>query len=305
MTDFHGIIPPLLTPRTARGALDLNGLHALVDHLVDGGVHGIFALGSSGETPYLTTAERDEVLRATLEAADGRVPVLVGVNEQSTRRVLEEADRALAIGGDAAVVTTPYYALSDAAEIEQHYRAVASHVRVPVFAYDIPVRTHAKLPLEVALRLARDGVLAGVKDSSADDVAFRQLLLATRELPGFAAFTGHEVVADGALLGGAAGIVPGLGNVDPAGYVRMYDAARAGDWAAVASEQDRLARLFRIVEAATPGRVSAGAAGLGGFKTALQLMGVIDSNRMAEPMVQLDAAETATVRGIVEAEGLL
>ena len=305
MTDFHGIIPPLLTPRSADGALDRDGLHALVDHLVAGGVHGIFALGSSGETPYLTTAERDEVLRATLEAADGRVPVLVGINEQSTRRVLEEADRLLAIGGDAAVVTTPYYALSDAGEIEQHFRAAASHVGVPVFAYDIPVRTHAKLPPEVAVRLARDGVLAGVKDSSADDVAFRQLLLATRDLPGFAAFTGHEVVADGALLGGASGIVPGLGNVDPAGYVRMYDAARAGDWAAVVSEQDRLVRLFRITAAATPGRVSAGAAGLGGFKTALQLMGVIGSNRMAEPMVRLDVAETEAVREIVEAEGLL
>lgn len=305
MNDFRGIIPPLLTPRTSQGELDLDGLRALVEHLISGGVHGIFALGSSGETPYLTTAERDEVLRVTVEATAGRVPVMVGLNEQTTGRVLDEADRALAIGGDAAVVTTPYYALSDAAEIEHHFRAVADHVDVPVFAYDIPVRTHQKLPVDVAVRLAQDGVLAGVKDSSGDDVSFRQLLLATKGLSGFAAFTGHEVVADGALLGGAAGVVPGLGNVDPAGYVRMYDAARSGDWPAAAAEQDRLARLFRIVLAATPGRVSPGAAGLGGFKTALQLMGVLGSNRMAEPMVHLNESETAAVRTILEAEWVL
>lgn len=305
MTDFHGIIPPLLTPRTESGEIDRAGITALVDHLVAGGVHGIFALGSSGEVPYLTSAERDLVLRAAIEAADGRVPVLVGVSEQTTTRVLEEADRLLAIGGDAVVVTTPFYALSDAAEVERHMRTIAAHVSVPVFAYDVPVRTHMKMPLDVIVRLAKEGVIAGVKDSSGDDIGFRRLLLATRDLPDFAVFTGHEVVTDGAMLGGAAGIVPGLGNVDPAGYVRIYEAAKAGDWASAVAEQDRLARLFDITGAAAPGRVSAGAAGLGGFKTALQLMGIIGSNRMAEPMEALDAAEAEQVREIITAAGLL
>src|SRR5699024_1659525 len=103
-----------------------------------------------------------------------------------------------------------------------------------------------KMPLDVLVRLAEEGVLAGVKDSSGDDIAFRRLLLATRHLSDFAVFTGHEVVTDGAMLGGAAGIVPGLGNVDPAGYVRLYAAARAEDWSTVVAEQDRLARLFEI-----------------------------------------------------------
>ena len=305
MSEFHGIIPPLLTPRTEAGDVDGAGISALVDHLVEAGVHGIFALGSSGEIPYLTASERDLVLRTAIEAADGRVPVLVGISEQSTTRVLDEADRLLAIGGDAAVVTTPFYALSDAAEVERHFRTIAERIDVPVFAYDVPVRTHMKLPLEVTVRLARDGVLAGVKDSSADDVAFRRLLLETRNLNEFALFTGHEVVADGALLGGAHGIVPGLGNVDPAGYIRLFDAAKAGDWAAVAHEQDRLARLFAITGAADPQRVSAGAIGLGGFKTALQLMGIIGSNRMAEPMEALNASEAGRIKEILSAEGLL
>src|SRR5699024_7089600 len=192
MTDFHGIIPPLLTPRTDSGEIDRAGISALVDHLVAGGVHGIFVLASSGQVPYLTEAE----------------PELVGISEQTTVRVLAEADRLLAIGGDAAVVTTPFYALSDAAEVERHLRTVADHIDVPLFAYDVPVRTHMKMPFDVLVRLAEEGVLAGVKDSSGDDISFRRLLLATKHLPDFAVFTGHEVVTDGAMLGGAAGIVP-------------------------------------------------------------------------------------------------
>jgi len=117
-------------------------------------------------------------------------------------------------------------------------------------------------------------------------------------------FTGHEVVVDGALLGGAQGVVPGLGNVDPRGYRNLFDAARAGDWAKAAAEQDRLADLFEIVY--TPnGRVSGGAAGLGAFKTALQLMGVIESNTMSTPMPSLNEDETTAIKVILERNGLI
>ena len=111
-------------------------------------------------------------------------------------------------------------------------------------------------------------------------------------------------MVDGALLGGAQGVVPGLGNVDPAGYRRLFDAAKAGDWALAAREQDRLADVFEIVY--TPnGRVSGGAAGLGAFKTALQVMGVIESNTMSEPMLSLNSEETALIREILERNGLV
>jgi 4-hydroxy-tetrahydrodipicolinate synthase len=109
---------------------------------------------------------------------------------------------------------------------------------------------------------------------------------------------------DGALLGGAQGVVPGLGNVDPAGIRRRIDAGQAGDWATAAREQDRLADLFEIVYAPN-GRVSGGAAGLGAFKTALQLMGVIESNTMSQPMLSLNDDEAAAIRTILERNGLV
>jgi 4-hydroxy-tetrahydrodipicolinate synthase len=303
VSTFHGVIPPVVTPRHTDGSIDVDSLRNVTKHLVDGGVTGLFVLGSSGEVPYMTDAERELAIRTIAEANAGAVPLIVGANEQTTHRVIEEARKMVDLGADALVVTSMYYAIGNAAENEAHFRAVHAAVQTPIFAYDVPVRTHFKLPADVLTRLAQDGVIVGVKDSSGDDVAFRQLLLATKGIPGFSVFTGHEVVVDGALLGGAHGVVPGLGNVDPAGYRRLYDLAQAGDWAGAAAEQDRLARLFEIVYAPN-GRVSGGAAGLGAFKTALQVMGVIESNTMSAPMEALNEAEAETIRGILAEAGL-
>ncbi|GHD04454.1 dihydrodipicolinate synthase family protein [Zhihengliuella salsuginis] len=302
---FSGVIPPVVTPRTADGGLDLAGLEAVVEHLVSGGVHGLFPLGSSGETPYLTDRERGEVLGAVVSATSGRVPLLVGANEQTTPRVIEEALRVQRAGADAVVVTSPYYALSDHHEVLRHFRAVRAAVDVPVFAYDVPVRTHYKLEPALLAELAAEGTIAGVKDSSGNDIAFRQLRLLTRDLEGFALFTGHEVVCDQAMLGGADGLVPGLANVDPAGYRRLYDAGLAGDWAAARAEQDRLIDLFTIVTTPDAGRVSGGAGGLGAFKTALVELGVIGSNRMSAPMESLNASESGRIRSILAGAGLV
>ncbi|MEX3610370.1 dihydrodipicolinate synthase family protein [Rothia sp. LK2588] len=301
---FSGVIPPLLTPRTTEGELDLASLTQLIEHLIEGGSNGIFVLGSSGEVPYLTNGEREKVLAATIETVGGRVPVLVGTNEQTTARVIDEARRLLAIGGDAIVVTSQYYALDNALEEERHFREIAAAVDVPVFAYDVPVRTKQKLNVPLLTKLAREGVIVGVKDSSGDDISFRLLAQATRDIEGFSLFTGHEVVCDGAMLSGAHGIVPGLGNVDPAGYKRLYDAAVAGDWNAARAEQDRLTELFNIVFVESPS-VSSGAAGLGGFKTALELMGVIGSNTMSKPMESLGEGERERIRAIVAKAQLL
>jgi 4-hydroxy-tetrahydrodipicolinate synthase len=287
------------------GAIDVPSLENVTRHLLDGGVSGLFVLGSSGEVTHMTNTERDLVVQTVAGVNAGQVPVIVGAVEQTTNRVIEEAKRVIALGADSIVATSLYYAISNAQENNTHFRSIAAAVDVPVFAYDVPVRTHFKLPTDLLVELGRDGVIAGVKDSSGDDVSFRQLLIAAKDIPNFDIFTGHEVVVDGALLGGAQGVVPGLGNVDPAGYRRLYDAAVAGDWAKAAAEQDRLADVFEIVYTPKAGRMSGNAAGLGAFKTALQLMGVIKTNVMSAPMLSLDEDETAAVKVILERNGLI
>ncbi|WUT00035.1 dihydrodipicolinate synthase family protein [Streptomyces sp. NBC_00708] len=301
---YTGVIPPVVTPLTADGELDLPSLERVVGHLIDGGVTGLFALGSSGETAYLTPGQQDRVIEAVTAAAGGQVPVLVGAIETTTNRAIERARRAAELGADAVVVTAPFYTRTDGTEIDRHFRDVAAALDLPVLAYDVPVCVHSKLDPELLLPLAADGVLAGVKDSSGDDGSFRRLVIGARELPEFSVLTGHELVVDAMMLGGADGSVPGLGNVDPHGYVRLHEAATRGDWAAARAEQDRLVALFDIIRAARPGTASATAAGLGAFKTALMLRGVITTNVMSPPMRRLDAEETAVVAACLERAGL-
>ena len=179
-TQFQGVIPPVITPRHTDGSIDTTSLKNLTKHLIDGGVSGLFVLGSSGEVPYLTNAERELVSPPSQRRTRGwchAVPLIVGANEQTTKRVIEEAKKVIDLGADAIVVTSMYYAIGNAEETETHFRAIHAAVDKPIFAYDVPVRTHFKLPTDLLVRLGRDGVIAGVKDSSGDDVSFRQLLL--------------------------------------------------------------------------------------------------------------------------------
>ncbi|MHA6522814.1 dihydrodipicolinate synthase family protein [Tessaracoccus sp. G1721] len=147
-------------------------------------------------------------------------------------------------------------------------------------------------------------MIAGVKDSSGDDVGFRRLV-AANERAGrpLALLTGHEVMVDGMYLLGADGAVPGLANVDPAAYTRLRDAARAGDWASARDEQNRIARLFDI--AFVPQGRSGDAGGIGAFKAALALLGVIDSAAMPAPLEGLTDDDTAAIRDILVEVGLL
>jgi 4-hydroxy-tetrahydrodipicolinate synthase len=304
-TTFSGIVPPIVTPLTLEGEVDTTSLERLLSLQIEAGVDGLFVLGSSGEVGYLTDAQRAQVVQTAIGHVGGQVPVLVGVNDMTTNRVIAVAEQAREAGADAIVATAPLYAITDAAETATHFRSIHAAVDLPLFAYDVPVRVHSKLSPAMLVELGREGVIAGVKDSSGDDVSFRMLLRQSAGLENFAVFTGHEVVVDGCLLMGASGAVPGLANVDPHGYVRLWRAAQAGDWAAAKAEQDRLTDLFSIVEAPTPGRVSAGAAGLGAFKTALALRGVITGNTMCAPMLSLDESETATIKVVLEQAGLL
>lgn len=305
-TTYTGVIPPVVTPLTEDGDVDRASLERLVQHLLDGGVDGLFALGSSGETVFLTDAQRDEALEVIVHCAAGAVPVLAGCIEPATPRVLERVRAAERLGAEAVVVTAPFYAIVGPHEIERHLRAVAVASSLPVLAYDIPVCVGRKLPLDLLLRLAAEDVLVGVKDSSGDDVAFRQLRIGLddQQGSGFSLLTGHELVVDGMLLAGASGSVPGLGNVDPSGYARLHSYADKQDWAAARVEQERLARLFRIVDAADPATTAGVTRGVGAFKTALHLLGIIDSPTVSLPMRTFDDVETSRVREQLEIAGL-
>ncbi|MEU6739855.1 dihydrodipicolinate synthase family protein [Streptosporangium sandarakinum] len=302
---FSGVVPPVVTPLTPDGEIDATSLERLVEFLVDAGVSGLFALGSSGESAFLTDARRDRALEVVVRTAAGRVPVLAGCIETTTARVIERARAARKLGADATVVTAPFYTRVHPVEVDRHFRVVRAAVDLPLLAYDVPVSVHTKLTVDQVLSLAADGVVDGLKDSSGDDVGFRQVVLGAAGLPGFSALTGHEVVVDAMMLAGADGAVPGLGNVDPHGYVRLLRACAEGRWADARAEQDRLTGLFRIVDAVSPATAGGSTRGVGAFKTALALRGVIAHAAVSQPMRELTGEETRAVAARLEEAGLL
>lgn len=299
-----GVIPPLLTPLTADGELDIPSLERLVARHLDAGVDGLFVLGSSGEAAFFDDAMRERVLGAVTGIVAGQVPLLIGVIDMQTSRAIQHVRTAERFSPAGIVATAPFYAITGPDEIDTHFRALAAASPAPLWAYDIPVCVHTKLSPAHLVHLGADGVLAGVKDSSGDDVSFRRLVAMDRAAgTGLALLTGHEVVVDGAYLAGAHGSVPGLANVEPAGYVRMHHAAMAEDWETVRTEQDRLAALFEIVFQPV-GKVGP-AAGVGAFKTALRELGVFTTNTMSTPMAALGDEDAAHIRAVLAEASLL
>lgn len=303
-----GVVPPVCTPLTPDREVDVASLLRLVDHLIEGGVHGLFLLGSTSETAFLTDAQRRLVVEAVVGHVGGRLPVLAGAIDMTTSRVLDQVRTVTAAGAEAVVVTAPFYTRTHRAEIARHYRRVAAGSPVPVIAYDIPAAVHSKLPADLVLELADAGVLAGLKDSSGDLAAFREVVTGARNLTHTARFgvlTGSELIADAALALGADGAVPGLANVDPHGYVRLYRLSRADDPAGARAEQDRLCALFGMVTAGDPARMGTSSSALGAFKAALHLRGIIDCPVTAEPQIPLSAEEVERVGKHLAAAGLL
>lgn len=301
---FSGVVPPVVTPDTPDHQLDVVSFERSINRLIEAGVDGLFFLGSSGEVVFATDERRDQIVFEAVRIVDHRVPVLVGIIDTETERVLEHGRRALALGADALVATAPFYALGGPADVEEHFRILHQELDAPLFAYDIPVCVHTKLPWKMLARLGAEGVLAGVKDSSGDDVSFRYLVQ-ENEKNGhpLTLLTGHEIVVDGALLSGADGSVPGLANVEPEGYVRMWKAAQEGNWAEVKREQDRLNEISHIFDV-TSG-VQGYGAGVGAFKCALNLMGIFDSDQMPRPVKPLDGQNREAIKQVLVANGLL
>lgn len=280
MEKLFGVIPPMITPLTPDENIDRQAVKRFVDFLIQGGVHGLFALGSMGEGAFLRPSVRQEMAAATVEAAGGRVPVIVGALETGTMRVVEEIGR-LAIPGIAAyVVTTPYYYGGYApGELREHFRRVADVTDRPILAYNIPQNTHVTMKAQLMLELASLPNVAGVKDSSGDWFE-NQLLLFGKRPSDFVVFQGNQIFCGASLLAGGDGLVPGHANVWPGLLVGMYEAARRKDPDAVWSAQARLNELLSL----------RGRAAIHTYKVIAQALGLM-GDTVAAPLPRLSAEE--------------
>lgn len=295
-----GVVPPVCTPLTPERELDVASLERLTAFLLDAGMHGLFVTGSTGEVAYLPDETRYRALEVVAGVAAGQVPVLAGIIDTTTPRVVDHARAAKAAGADVLVATAPFYAPTHPVEFPDHFRAIRAAVDLPLVAYDIPVSVGSKLPTEVVVELAADGTITALKDSSGDLDGLRAVLEATD----LVCYSGSETLADLGLFIGAHGLVPGIGNVDPHGYLRLYEAAERADWDTARAEQLRLRRLFDIIHVGD-GRMGRYSSAIGAFKEGLVARGVITGGTTSAPMIPLNDTERAAVRQRLAEAGLL
>ena len=279
---FHGIFPPILTPLTDDEEVDHASLRRLVNYLIDGGVNGIWVTGTTGEFPAFDRAERAAIVATVVDAVAGRVPIIAGIGDASTRLAIGHGHEAVQAGIDAVALTPPYYYSNSQDELLEHYRAVRQAVDAPLLVYNIPQTVKVKLDVSTVLTLAAEGTVVGIKDSQNDLDWFRQLMYGARaQGNNFRGFLGTRYLIDAGLLAGAHGAIPGISNVAAADCVAAYVAARAQDWESADRHTERIIQLQKIANIAGG---SANASAFSGMKAMLKGLGVLESARVRLPL---------------------
>ncbi|WP_308800039.1 dihydrodipicolinate synthase family protein [Agromyces silvae] len=293
----RGIVTPLVTFLDADGEPDAAAMAALVESQLAAGIHGLLAVGSTGELGTLTPARRARTIEIVADAVDGRVPVWAGVVGHGTDDAVLAAREAENAGAGALLVLPPMFFDSSDTELERHFTLVADAVDVPVVAYDVPPRTPRKLPAGVIANLARSGVLAGVKDSSGDLTAGRLMVDAVAGIDGFRSYIGSEITIDAAFVLGFDGIVPGFANVLPRPAVELFEAAVDGRVDAEA--QRRYLELFEVLRVPLAGG-GGPATAINALKTGAAHMLGLALPPVAEPFTQPDAVFAERIAAIVD-----
>lgn len=287
---YQGIIPPLVTPLLDRDTLDVAGLERLLEHMIAGGIHGIFALGTTGEAPGLGYRLRRELVDRVCRQVSGRVPVLVGITDSAFVESVALAQHAAKAGAAAVVVSAPYYFPAGQPELQEYLSHLVPELPLPVMLYNMPRLTKITFGLETLQRAMAEPRIVGLKDSSGDMSYFHQARVLIRQRPDWSILIGpEELLADATLLGGDGGVCGGA-NLFPKLYVELWQAAAQGDLARTRMLHLHVQKLSRTVYSV--GRHPT--AWLKGLKCALGLQGLC-SDFMAEPFHKFREEDRARV----------
>lgn len=293
---LQGIIPPMITPLLGENELDAEGIKNMVHHLLAGGIHGLFILGTTGECTNISYELRKELIQKTCEAVNGRIPVLVGITDTSMEESISLANTAKEAGADAVVAAPPYYFNLGQPELLIYFQRLADALPLPLFLYNMPSHTKTIISQEVALSLAKHENIFGLKDSSANAVYFNSMVYAFRDQPEFSLLVGpEEMMASSVLIGGHGGVSGGA-NMFPALYVDLYRAAKEGD-------MDKVSILQEMAMEISSNIYSLGTYGssyLKGLKAAVSSLGLCNGY-IASPMTSFGKEETRKIAEKVQA----
>ena len=289
----------MVTPLHGRDALDVAGLERLVEHILGGGVHGLFILGTSGEAPNLSYALRRELIDRVCRQVRGRVPVLVGISDTSFVEAVGLARYAAKAGAQALVTTPPYYFPVGQPELVDFVERLVGELPLPLFLYNMPQMTKLQYEPETLRRLAGLKGIAGVKDSSGDLAYFDQVVAVAKARPDWSVLMGPEHLILPSMKRGGQGGVCGGANVWPELFVKLFNAVSGGRMDDASRLQDQLVQfggVYRVGQHAS--------AVIKGIKCSLSILGICD-DLMTEPFTRFREPERARVRAVLEKAGLV
>lgn len=289
----------MITPLLDIDKLDVAGTERLIEHILAGGVSGLFILGTTGEFSNLSYRLRHELIERVCKQVNKRVPVLVGITDTSLIESVNLAKKSADCGASALVAAPPYYYATGQPELVEYYEHLAKRLPLPLYLYNMPVHTKVMIEPNTVKKLSELPNIIGLKDSSANAVYFRLVQHAMRHNPDFGLFMGPEEITAEAVLLGASGGVNGGANMFPELYVDLYKAAASRDFEKLKPLQEKVLQISSSIY--TIGRF--GSSYLKGLKCALSLMGIC-SDFLADPFHHFKEEERAKVRQSLESLGM-
>ncbi|MFI4911522.1 MAG: dihydrodipicolinate synthase family protein [Sedimentisphaeraceae bacterium JB056] len=294
---LKGIIPPMITPLLDRNTLDVEGLEKLVEHILGGGVHGLFLLGTTGEAPSLSYKLRYELIEKATAFIGSRVPVLVGISDTSFTESVNVAKKAADCGADAVVLAPPYYFTAGQPELVEYVEHLCQELPLPMYLYNMPGCTKINLEPDTVAELSKLDKIVGLKDSSGNLTYFNTVKTLLADRDDFSLLVGPEELLAQSVLLGADGGVNGGANIFPSLYVELYKASVAGDLAKV---RELHAKVMQI--STTIYRVGKyGSSFMKSVKCVLKLKGIC-SDYMEEPFHKFRPAEVEKIKRFLEQE---
>ena len=289
-----GIIPAMITPLTEEGRLNKSAYRKFINYLIDGGLHGIFVAGTTGEFYGLSAEDKKELFEIAVEEVDRRVPVYAGTGAITTRECMQLTQIAERCGADAVSILTPMFISPTQEELYQHYKAIAGSTRLPILLYNNLPKTGVTITPATVERLAEIDNIVGVKDSSGDFSLTSEYIRRTRDR-NFSVLSGRDTLIHACLCYGGSGSIAACANIAPRICADIYDKFVAGDI------RGSLEAQFSI----TPLRL---AFTLGSFPTVikegLKLLG-IEAGPCMEPIGPMKQAEKEELKQILQQMGLL
>ena len=290
---LRGIWSPMPTPFGPSGEVDVERLKELTDYLIEGGVDGLFPLGTTGEFALLDREERKQVVRTVADRAGSRVPVLAGISDPSPRNAVSFAKDAADAGADGVVATPPYYYRVDEEGLYIHFKLIHESVSLPLVLYNIPEWTHNFVPVSVVSRLAREGIIVGMKYT---EYNFLNLLGFVRAVGDrIAVLTGSDAMTYACLEAGGSGAVISVSNILPREASSIFDFYKEGRLEEARKVQGS---ILPAIEAAGIGYFPAG------LKEAMSVAG-FPVGSVRKPQTPLTGAERESVRSLLRKAGLI